>query len=101
MVAVYSDPVVMRFISGGAIDPSFVRVQLAKHVADNAAGDIGFYALEERTTLKLIGEVGFGVFETGEREIGWTLARQFWGVGYATEAVSACIAANGPLVAAI
>ncbi len=37
----------------------------------------------------------FGVFEgTGEIELGYTLARSYWGHGYATEAAGACLAAG-------
>ncbi len=43
----------------------------------------------------MIGDVGFGIFEpTGEIELGWTLARDRWGRGYATEAAAACLSAG-------
>lgn len=101
MAAVYCDPEVMRFIPGGALDPSAVRGVLEQHRAANDGG-LGFYAVEERETRDVVGEVGFAVFDTGERELGWTFARRYWGRGYATEAVAACLgAAYVPLVAAI
>jgi len=100
MTAVYSDPEVMRFIPGGAQPPSAVLAVLEKHVSDNEHG-LGFYAVEERATGAVVGEVGFGVFDTGERELGWTFARAYWGRGYATEVVRVCLALTGPVVAAI
>jgi [ribosomal protein S5]-alanine N-acetyltransferase len=43
----------------------------------------------------LIGDVGFGIFEpTHEVELGYTLAREFWGRGYATEAAASCLSAG-------
>ena len=43
----------------------------------------------------MIGDVGFGIFEpTGDIELGYTLARDCWGRGYATEAAAACLAAG-------
>lgn len=99
MTAVYCDPAVMRFVPGGAVAPELVEGILAEHVA---RGDLGFLAVEERASGAVVGEVGFGVFETGERELGWTFARSFWGRGYATEAVRACLAADErPVVAVI
>jgi len=102
MQAVYCDPEVMRFIPGGSLVPGDVRRILDRHVAANEDGDVGFYAVEERASGAVVGEVGFGIFDTGEREIGWTLARAFWGRGFATEAVRECLAADArPLVAVI
>lgn len=102
MAAVYSDPEVMRYVSGGTLAPECVAGVLAKHVADNQAADLGFYAVEEIATGAVVGEVGFGTFETGELEVGWTFARAYWGRGYAGEATRALLAAReGPLVAAV
>ncbi len=51
----------------------------------------GFWAVEEQATGQLIGFVGLNIpgFEahfTPAVEVGWRLARPFWGQGYATEA---------------
>ncbi|MGZ4396290.1 MAG: GNAT family N-acetyltransferase [Gaiellaceae bacterium] len=96
MVSVYSDPEVMRFIPGGALDGlAAVRAALAEHAAGQEARGFAFWAVVERATGLVIGDVGFGIFEpTGEIELGWTLARDRWGRGYATEAASACLAAG-------
>jgi RimJ/RimL family protein N-acetyltransferase len=75
MTVVYTDPVVMRFIPGGPLAGDAVEPMLVAHVAENVRG-LGFHA----------------IFETGEREIGWTLAQEFWGRGYATEAARALLA---------
>lgn len=102
MQAVYCDAEVMRYIPGGPIDPAAVLVQLQRHLEANEEGDVGFYAVEERSSGEVVGEVGFGVSDTAEREIGWTLARRFWGRGVAAEAVRACLDADvRPLVAII
>jgi ribosomal-protein-alanine N-acetyltransferase len=91
MAAVYTDPVVMRYIPGGPLVADAVEPTLARHLAENARG-LGFYAVEERSSGAVVGEVGFAIFETGERELGWTLAQAYWGRGYATEAARACLA---------
>ncbi|HVN60406.1 MAG TPA: GNAT family N-acetyltransferase [Gaiellaceae bacterium] len=96
MASVYCDPDVMRFIPGGALeDLAAVRAALEGHAAEQVRRGFAFWAVVERATGAVIGDVGFGIFEpTGEIELGWTLARDRWGRGYATEAASACLGAG-------
>src|SRR5205823_6518662 len=95
MLDVYGDQEVMRFIPGGALDLHGVRATLESHVRDHAARGLAFWAVVERETGRVIGDVGFGVFKpTGDVELGYTLARSAWGRGYATEAAGACLAAG-------
>jgi RimJ/RimL family protein N-acetyltransferase len=46
----------------------------------------GLWAVEEASTGRLAGRIGF-LYPEGwpDFELGWTLAREFWGRGYATE----------------
>jgi RimJ/RimL family protein N-acetyltransferase len=45
--------------------------------------------VELKETGELVGDLGFRITEDGKQgEIGYTLAREHWGKGYATEAVS-------------
>lgn len=48
--------------------------------------------LRTRGTPKLIGAIGFGRTETGGHELGYWIARRYWGLGFATEAGRAVIA---------
>lgn len=56
----------------------------------------GWWAVEEQTTAEFIGFVGLNTIgddlpiECGY-EIGWRLARPYWGKGYATEAATASL----------
>lgn len=57
----------------------------------------GLYAAEVKSTRSFIGYVGFAKAEfpaafTPAVEIGWRLAFDSWGMGYATEAAKACVA---------
>jgi ribosomal-protein-alanine N-acetyltransferase len=93
MLNVYGDPEVMRFIPHGALDRDAVRATLETHASNQATRGFAFWAVVERETEQVIGDVGFGVFEpTGDVELGYTLARSVWGRGYATEAAGACLA---------
>ena len=52
----------------------------------------GMWGVEELATGKLVGRVGFHCPEGWpEFELGWTIGRQFWGRGYATESARAAL----------
>lgn len=96
MAAVYCDPEVMRFVPGGALaDEAAVRRLLVSYADGQAERGFSSWAVVEQETGQLVGDVGFGVFEpTGEIELGYTLARDRWGRGLATEAARAALAAG-------
>ena len=96
MLSVYGDPEVMRFIPGGALrSVEAVRSLLSGYRDRQRAQGFSTWAVIERASRRLIGDAGFGIFEpTQDIELGYTLARDFWGLGYATEAASACLAAG-------
>jgi len=95
MVAIYCDPDVMRFVPGGALsDEEAVRAMLESYASVQAEPGFSSWAVVERQAGRLIGDVGFGIFQpTGDIELGYTLARDWWGGGYATEAARACLTA--------
>lgn len=96
MLAVYGDPEVMRFIPGGALSGlDAVRALLDAYASAQGTQGFSSWALVERESGCLIGDVGFGNFEpTGDIELGYTLARPYWGRGYASEAARACLTAG-------
>ena len=52
----------------------------------------GMWAVEEKTTGRFVGRIGPNYPEGWpDREIGWTIAREFWGKGYASEAARAAM----------
>ncbi|RQW64416.1 GNAT family N-acetyltransferase [Vibrio viridaestus] len=92
-----SDPNVMQFF------PSIMTEQQSDALYQRMfrlieRGELGFYAVELKASNRLIGMVG--LLEHGEEsdlpfapgvEIGWRLAQEFWGNGYATEAALATL----------
>jgi RimJ/RimL family protein N-acetyltransferase len=96
MLRVYGDPEVMRFIPGGALsDIDAVRSSLETHVRAQERRGFSSWAVVERKTGLVIGDAGFGVFEpTDDIELGYTLARDWWGHGYGIEAAGACLVAG-------
>jgi [ribosomal protein S5]-alanine N-acetyltransferase len=96
MFRVYGDPEVMRFIPGGALpDEAAVRSLLERYADAQEKQGFSSWAVVDQETGQPIGDAGFGTFEpTGEVELGYTLARDRWGQGYATEAARACLEAG-------
>ncbi len=92
-VALTRDPEVMRYVHGGTpytdeeSDEFFTRQ--ARQLAE---GNVCMGALVEKESGRLVGIAGIQPLgTTGDLEIGWWLARQVWGRGYATEAGAAAM----------
>jgi RimJ/RimL family protein N-acetyltransferase len=100
MLRLYSDPEAMRFIGGVqreiVEDPAYiVRVWLERWEANG----FGQLVAERRADGTVVGRIGLVVWDTrswelstvpeagehGQPELGWALARAYWGHGYATE----------------
>jgi [ribosomal protein S5]-alanine N-acetyltransferase len=94
MLAVYGDPEVMRYIPGGAVrDVDEVRALLELYAKTQETYGFSSWAVVERESQRVIGDAGFGVFApTQDIELGYTLSRDSWGKGYASEAAQACLA---------
>lgn len=67
------------------------RALIAKAGEHQAAHGFALWAVEERETGLLVGEVGLQLleFRGPEVEIGWSFAPSSWGRGYASEAAGA------------
>jgi RimJ/RimL family protein N-acetyltransferase len=92
--AMSADPEVMRFIGGGGpISREIAYRSMAFFLGHWQLLGHGMWAVEERETGRLVGRAGLqNPAGWPDLEIGWTLARDVWGRGYATEAARAAIA---------
>lgn len=90
-----ADSEVMEFLNatGSPISRADAWRQLAMYLGHWELRGFGTWAVEERGTGAFVGRVGLH-FPEGwpDRELGWTIARKFWGRGYASEAARAAIA---------
>ena len=90
LAALSADPETMLFFDS-LPGREHIGQLVARSQAALAAGQPGHFAVQRREDARFIGFVGLGVprFEAAFLpcvEIGWRLAREFWGHGYATEA---------------
>jgi RimJ/RimL family protein N-acetyltransferase len=87
------DPEVMRFLGGVLLTDFEVWRQMATIMGHWYFRGYGIWAVEEKSTGKLVGRVGC-LYPIGwpAFEVGWTLARDSWGEGYATEAAQRALA---------
>ncbi len=91
MRRVYGDPQVMRWVGHGPITTEDgVRGMLAQYSTHQRAHGFAFWAVIERASGEVIGDAGLALTGTGEIEMGYTLARDRWGVGLGTEVAQLC-----------
>ncbi|MGP9845027.1 GNAT family N-acetyltransferase [Brachybacterium sp. 107] len=95
---IYGDPEVMRHVgAGGAVSPGTTAQMITDYRHHQVEHGFAFWAVIDRGTGSLIGDAGLEVTRFGT-ELGYTLARDAWGRGLATEAAQLCVdAALGPL----
>ena len=107
MVAIWSDPGVVRHIGGRAFDAAETAARLERYLGMWAALGHGYWAIEDRASGQYLGEAGLARFGRGLGpgfddwpEAGWVLAARAQGRGLGTETVAAVLGwADGPLAA--
>lgn len=95
MAALNADPLVMRYFPS-----TYDRDHTAKFIERNIAmlADYGYcyFAVDQLEDQEFIGFIGLAYQDyeasfTPCTDIGWRLAHQYWGRGYATEGAKACL----------
>jgi len=96
--AMWAEPIVYQFISGSASTEQQSWMRLLSYRGHWALMGFGYWAIEERATGRFIGELGFADFKRdldpsirGIPEIGWALAPDAHGKGYASESIRAAL----------
>ena len=97
-LAMWSDPIVTRYIGGEPSTEQQVWSRLLNYVGHWALMGFGYWVVEEKATQRFIGEVGFANFKRDidpemqeVPELGWAFASHVHGKGFATESVRAIV----------
>lgn len=89
-----ADPDVMEFLSadGALLSRADAWRQMSMFLGHWELRGFGTWAVEERATGLFVGRIGLHHPEGWpDRELGWTIARKFWGKGLATEGARAAM----------
>ena len=95
---------VVRFLGGRTLSPDQVPGGIERMLKQWDRHGIGLFSVLRKEDERLVGRVGYLLWDSErwvnamseeldeplELEIGWVVARAFWGLGYATEAAIAC-----------
>ncbi|KFG68042.1 GNAT family N-acetyltransferase [Microvirga sp. BSC39] len=98
-LALWTDPESVRFISGKPSTREEAWARMLRYAGHWSLLGFGYWVVTDRMTGRFVGEVGFGNFKRDIEpsleampEIGWVLAVDQHGRGYATEAAQAAVA---------
>lgn len=88
-----ADPDVMRYLGGQPFDRTEAWRHMAMMIGHWQLLGYGHWAVEEKVSGRFLGRVGF-LNPAGWPgfELGWTLGKEFWGRGYATEGARRALA---------
>lgn len=96
LAAIWADPVVVRHIGGKPSSAQEVWMRLLRYPGLWCLLGYGYWAIEEKSTGRCMGDIGYADFKRditpsleGMPELGWVLAADCHGKGYATEALAA------------
>src|SRR5262245_40898695 len=93
LAAINADPEAMRYIGNGKPQSrEQTQIRLDAILVHHEQHHFGLFAMVEKVTDAFVGFCGLQYLDnTSEIEVGYRLARRFWGRGLATEAARACL----------
>ena len=101
---VWADPEVVRYLSGTTLPRNQVPQAIERMLLHWERHGVGLFSVLRKEDGRFVGRVGYLLWDPErwvnamheqldgelELEIGWTIAHELWGNGYATEAAAAC-----------
>ncbi|AUH72401.1 GNAT family N-acetyltransferase [Legionella sainthelensi] len=85
------DEEVRKFFPDGVQTREQTQRRIQEFMAFYRNHGLPCFVIWNKLTHEFMGRCGFGPLEKGEIEVGYLLARKFWGKGYASEALNALL----------
>ncbi len=99
LASIWADPAVVRYIGGKPSTPQEAWLRLLRYPGLWCLLGYGFWAIDEKSSGRMIGDIGYMDLKRaieppldGMPEIGWALAADAQGKGYASEALAVVLA---------
>jgi RimJ/RimL family protein N-acetyltransferase len=100
----WGDPEVVRYLSGTTLPRDEVPAAIERMLGHWERHGVGLFSVVRKEDGRVVGRVGYLLWDPErwvnamheqldgelELEIGWMIARELWGNGYATEAAAVC-----------
>lgn len=91
VTALNLDPEVRQFFPDGIQTKEQTRQRLSEFRDFYERLGLPGFVILNKTSNEFIGRCGFAPIDTGEIEVGYLIAKKFWGKGYASEALNALL----------
>jgi RimJ/RimL family protein N-acetyltransferase len=82
------DPEVRAFFPDGVLSAEQIKERILTSRASFAESGFSDFAVVERDTGQFAGRAGFALTEWGDVEVGYVFLKEYWGRGFAQEALS-------------
>ncbi|MBL7478390.1 GNAT family N-acetyltransferase [Legionella bononiensis] len=82
-----SDPDVRKYFPDGVQSKEQTQQRIRQLIGFYKEYGLPCFVIFNKESNEFIGRCGFGLIETGEIEVGYLIARKFWGMNYASEAL--------------
>lgn len=86
-----SDPEVKKYFPDGPRDRTTTEAMIKRFISLQDDKGLPHFMIFNLDSGEFMGRVGFGLTEDNEIEVGYVLHQKFWGMGVASEAVSAML----------
>ena len=86
-----SDAEVRRFFPDGTKDREQTKAWMNERILNYKEKNLPWFVIHKLETQTFVGRAGFGLEDSDEVEVGYSLHQKFWGKGYASEVLVALL----------
>lgn len=91
VAALNADPEVRNFFPNGVQTREQTRQKLQQFRWYYETFGLPYFVMRDKSSYQFIGRSGFEMTGAGEIKVSYLIARRYWGMGYATEALQAIL----------